>query len=166
LASTTEAHLAPAVNLREVLSSDLPLFFTFQLDHEANFMAAFTAKDPTDRVHFDAHWQKILANKTIPIRTILVDGQVVGSVLSYVDEGQREVSYWLGKQFWGRGYASRALALYLEEIGERPLYARAAKDNAGSLRVLAKNGFVVIGESSGFAEARGMEVAEYLLRLD
>src|ERR1700730_10727135 len=40
------------VLLRDVMSSDLPIFFEQQLDSDANHMAAFTAKDPTDRDAF------------------------------------------------------------------------------------------------------------------
>jgi RimJ/RimL family protein N-acetyltransferase len=76
------------------------------------------------------------------------------------------VSYWLGRPFWGRGIASRALALFLELVQERPLFARAAKDNIASVRVLQKSGFIIKGEDRGFAHARGEEIAELLLRLD
>jgi RimJ/RimL family protein N-acetyltransferase len=114
-----------------------------------------------------AHWAKILGDETITIQTILFDGQVAGSVLSYVDEGgQREVSYWIGKSYWGKGVATRALVAFLDHIKVRPLYARAAQDNIGSLRVLEKCGFTRIGEGRGFSNARGEEVEEFLLRLD
>ena len=155
-----------AVQLRDVEAGDLELFFEYQLDPAANYMAAFTSKDPSDRAAFDAHWKKILADESIPIQTILFFGQVAGSVLSYVMEGEREVSYWLGKKFWGQGIATRALALYLDIIRERPLYARAAKDNLGSIRVLEKNGFMEIAAEKGFANARATEIEELVLKLD
>jgi hypothetical protein len=56
-------------------------------------MAAFTAKDPTDRQAFDAHWGKILADKGITLRTILYDGKVAGSVLCHAWGGEIEISY-------------------------------------------------------------------------
>src|SRR5712692_5583241 len=153
--------------LRDVMRSDLPIFFDQQLDPDANHMAAFTAKDPSDRDAFLAHWTKILGDETITIQTILFDGQVAGSVLSYIDEDERpEVSYWIGKPYWGKGIATNALSAFLEHIKARPLYARAAKDNLGSLRVLEKCGFSRIGEGRGFSDARGQEVEEFLLRLD
>ena len=156
------------VLLRDVTSSDLPIFFDQQLDPDANHMAAFTARDPTDRDAFMAHWTRILGDKTITIQTILLAGHVAGSVLSYEDEefGKPEVSYWIGKLYWGKGIATRALSAFLEHSKVRPLYARAAKDNIGSLRVLEKCGFTRIGEGRGFSEARGEEVEEFLLRLD
>lgn len=70
------------------------------MDSDANHRAAFTAKDPHDWEAFLAHWRRILADETVLVRTIVVDGEVVGSVLSYEDDGHPEVSYWLGKAFW------------------------------------------------------------------
>ena len=131
-------------------------------------MAAFTAKEPEDRDAFMAHWTKILGDETITIKTILFDGNVAGSVLSYEDEefGKPEVSYWIGKPFWGKSVATRALAAFLLYFKVRPLYARAVKDNIASLRVLEKCGFTRIGEGKGFANARGEVVEEFILRLD
>lgn len=149
--------------LREVLPSDLPIFFEFNRDPVAVHMAAFTSADPDDRAAFDAHWTRILARPDVVNRTIVVDGQVVGSVASFVMEGETEVTYWLGRDFWGRGIATAALAEFLQEQTTRPLFARAAKDNAGSLRVLEKCGFVIIGEDRGYANARGREIEEYIL---
>ena len=71
------------LSLRPVTDTDLPIFFEQQLDPEANWMAAFTAKDPTDRLAFDQHWVKVLADPGITIRTILYQGQVAGSVLCH-----------------------------------------------------------------------------------
>jgi len=156
-----------SIVLRDVMISDLPIFFEQQQDPEANWMAAFTRKDPADRDAFMAHWTKILRDETTTIQAILFDGQVAGSVLLYVDEdGQLEVSYWIGRPYWRKGVATRGLLAFLGHIKVRPLYARAAKDNIGSLRVLEKCGFTRIGEGSGFSEARGEEVEEFLLRLD
>jgi RimJ/RimL family protein N-acetyltransferase len=155
------------VLLRDVTMSDLPIFFDHQREPEANWMAAFTIEDPANWDAFMAHWTKILGDETITIQAILFDGQVAGSVLSYVDEDEQpEVSYWIGKPYWGKGIATSALSVFLEHIKARPLYARAAKDNIGSLRVLEKCGFTRIGEGRGFSDARGEEVEEFLLRLD
>ncbi len=155
------------LTLRPVTEADLPLFFEHQLDPQANHMAAFTAKDPTDREAFLNHWHKIMARPDVINQTILVDDQVVGSVSSYEDEGHPEVTYWIDKAHWGRGIATAALAQFLAQANPaRPIYARAAKDNLGSLRVLQKCGFVVIEESRGYANARHEEIDELLLRLE
>jgi RimJ/RimL family protein N-acetyltransferase len=154
------------VVLREVLAKDLPLFFEQQQDPEANSMAAFTAKDPTDQQAFMAHWARILSDATTTNRTILVDGQVAGSVSSFEETaGHPEVTYWLGKPYWGKGIATAALRALLAQVTTRPIYARVAKDNRASLRVLEKCGFTIIGEDKGFANARGQEIEEWLLQL-
>ena len=158
--------MASALLLRDVIQDDLPIFFEQQLDRDANYMAAFTAKDPSDRDAFTAHWHRILADATVIIRTILCDGQVAGSVLRYEEAGKPEVSYWLGKEYWGKGIATRALSEFLAHGNKmRPIYARVAKDNLGSRRVLEKCGFTIIGESKGFANARGEDIEELILEL-
>ena len=152
------------VTLRKTIEDDLPVLFAQQMDPQANFMVAFTSRDPSDREAFMAHWRKILGDETVLVRTILYDGQVAGSVLSYLDEGKPEVGYWLGKEFWGKGIATQALREFLAQVNTtRPIYARVAKDNPGSRRVLEKCGFVITGEVSGFARARGAEIPELLL---
>jgi RimJ/RimL family protein N-acetyltransferase len=154
------------VLLRDVTEGDLPIFFEQQLDSDANFMAAFTAKDPANREAFTAHWNRILADTTVIIKTIVCDGQVVGHVLSYEESGKPEVSYWIGKAYWGQGIATRALAAFLTYANQtRPIYARVAKDNFGSLRVLEKCGFRITGSAKGFANARGEEIEELILEL-
>ncbi len=153
------------IQLRPVEHDDLPLFFKFQLDPDANQMAAFTAKDPRDREAFDQHWEKTLNSATVHIRTILVEGVIAGSVLSYVMEDTPEVSYWIGKPFWGRGIATEALKQFLEIQTERPMYARVACDNTASVRVLEKCGFTVDRTDSGYANARGREIDEYVMVL-
>ncbi len=153
------------VQLREVTEDDLPVFFEFQLDPEANYMAAFTARDPSDRDAFDKHWAKILADDSIVKRAILCDGQVVGSIARFEQDGRPEIGYWIGRQFWGKGIATRALAAFLDVVTERPLYAAAAKDNAASIRVLEKCGFAVTGHGRWFSNARGQEIDETYLEL-
>ena len=154
------------VVLREVQAEDLPLFFEHQQDPAAHSMAAFTAKDPTDQRAFMAHWTRILGDATITTRTILIEGQVAGSVSSYEETaGHPEVTYWLGKPYWGKGIATAALRAFLAQVTTRPIYARVAKDNRASLRVLEKCGFTIIDEDKGFANARGQEIEEWLLQL-
>lgn len=161
-ASSSES---PSIALRPVIPSDLEVFYLQQLDEEANRMAAFTAKDPADRIGFDDHWAKILADPGITLRTILYGEQVAGSILVHSWFGDPEISYWLGREYWGKGIATRALELFLEKVTTRPLYARAVKDNLASMRVLQKCGFIITGEEKGFANARGCEVAEIVLIL-
>ncbi len=61
-----------------------------------------------------------------------------------------------------------ALAQCAMEISQsdRPIFARAAMDNIGSIRVLQKCGFKIFGTNKDFANCRGEETEEYILRLD
>lgn len=158
--------MASDVRLRDVNEDDLPIFYAQQLDPEANHMAAFTSKNPADRQAFAAHWARILGDETVVHKTVLVDGRVAGHVASFEHFGQPEVSYWIGREFWGQGIATMALTALLRSVRTRPLYARAAKDNIASIRVLEKCGFTVSGEDRGFANARDAEVDEFIFRRD
>ncbi|MFQ6012151.1 MAG: GNAT family N-acetyltransferase [Thermoplasmata archaeon] len=153
------------VRLRDVEEGDLPAFFEHQRDPVATWMAAFTVKDPADKGAFTAHWAKILGDDTITKKTILLDGHVAGHVVSFERFGKPEVSYWIGREYWGKGIATSALSAFLRHLGIRPLYARAARDNIASLRVLEKCGFTICGHDKGFANARGKEVEEFILEL-
>ena len=155
-----------AVRLRPVRDDDLQIFFEQERDPDAVHMAAFTHRDPSDRAAFDAHWARILARPDVRHRTIEADGVVVGHVSSYVQDGRPEVTYWLGREYWGRGLATAALRAFLHEDLQRPIYGHTAKDNVASRRVLEKCGFRVTGEARGFANARGAEIDELELVLE
>ena len=148
------------VRLRDVVEADLPIFFEHQLDPEATRMAAFSSRD---RQAFMTHWRtRILTDETAAKQTILVDEQVAGNIVSWEQFGEREVGYWIGRDYWGKGVATKALAAFLEQVTARPLYAHVAKHNVGSRRVLEKCGFTICGESAG---AGGEEVEEIVLKL-
>ncbi|MFE1879118.1 GNAT family N-acetyltransferase [Streptomyces diastatochromogenes] len=153
------------IALRSVEDSDLPVFFRQMTDPTAVRMAAFGPKDPADRAAFEAHWRRIRASPDV-LRTVLADGAVVGSAAVYGEPGEREVTYWIERAYWGRGVATAALRALLAEVPERPLYARAAADNAGSLRVLEKCGFRESARARGFANGRGAEIDEVVLTLE
>ena len=155
----------PEVRLRDVADDDLPTFFDQQLDSDANHMAAFTSKDPTDKDAFSVHWKKIRGDDTITLKTVLLGEVVAGYIASFERFGDREVSYWFGRTFWGKGVATRSLLEFLGHVATRPLYARVAKDNVASIRVLEKCGFTVSGDDKGFANARGVEVEELIMEL-
>jgi len=106
------------IALRRVHDSDLPVFFRQTNDPESLAMAAFTPEDPTDRDAFDDRWSRIRASSAV-VRTILVDGDVVGSAAVYGEPGEREVTYWVDRAYWGRGIATQALtALLVQHVGE------------------------------------------------
>ncbi len=145
--------------LRRVEPSDIAIFFEHQDDEAATQMAAFPARD---RASFEAHWEKTLANETAITRAIVSDGVVVGNIGCWVADGESLVGYWIGRQHWGRGLATAALRELVAEVRTRPLYAHVAEHNLGSIRVLEKCGFVVVGEE----QAEGDPIREVVLRLD
>lgn len=154
------------LSLRDTHQADLPVFFEHEQDPVAVHMAAFTPKDPTDHKAFMAHWQRLLDSETTIKRTILLDGDVVGHIASWVQGDDREITYWIDRDHWGKGIATTAVQQFLDEVPTRPLFARASKDNVGSIRVLEKCGFVVVAQERGYANARGQEIDELVLRLD
>ncbi|WP_405145090.1 GNAT family N-acetyltransferase [Sphaerisporangium sp. NBC_01403] len=151
--------------LRDTIQDDLQVFYRHQLDPVANRMAAFTVEDPADLDAFTTRWTKILNDDGSAKETITLDGEVVGHVLTYGQADELEVTYWIDPEHWGHGIATRALAEFLARHPVRPLFARVAKDNLGSLRVLHKCGFSIYGEDSGFSNARRETVEEFLLKL-
>lgn len=155
--------MADKIHLRDVVEADLPTLFEHQADPEANRMAAFT---PRKREEFFVHWNKILADETVSKKTILFNSRVAGSIVSFERDGKREVGYWIGREFWGKGIATTALSAFLGHVSARPLYAHVAKDNVASIRVLEKCGFSVFRRSKAIATDRGEEVEEVILKLE
>jgi RimJ/RimL family protein N-acetyltransferase len=151
------------VLLRDVTEGDLPILFEQQRDPEANRMAAFSARD---RDSFTAHWTKILGDETTTKKAILLDGQVAGNIVCFEQFGKSHVGYWIGKKYWGRGVATRALSEFLVQVKLRPLYARASKHNLGSIRVLEKCGFTICGQDKGFSDTLGEELEEFIFKLE
>jgi RimJ/RimL family protein N-acetyltransferase len=158
--------LHPVITLRPVVDSDLGPLFDQMRDPESVWMAAFTADDPDDRGAFNAHMARVRSAPDVTHRSVTCDNHLVGSIAAFVIDGRTEVTYWVDRAAWGRGIASRALELLLDLVPARPMYARAASDNAGSLRVLQKSGFRVIGTETSFAPGRNSNIEETILRKD
>jgi len=152
--------------LREIEDRDLGVLFEHSTDREAIRMAAFTSPEAADRTNFERRWARLRSDGSTTNRVVEIDGRVVGHIASFDLEGHREVTYWIGREDWGRGIATRALQEFLQLEATRPLYAGAASDNAASIRVLTKCGFLVVDEGRGFAHGRNEETDEVILRLD
>jgi RimJ/RimL family protein N-acetyltransferase len=127
------------VILRETEAGDLPIFLEQQLDPEAVQMAALSARD---RDAFMAHWGKIFGDETVFTRTVMLGDEVAGYVVCFQRDGKRLVGYWIGREYWGRGVGTQALAGLLRLVKERPLFAFAAEQNLASIRILEKCNFV------------------------
>jgi RimJ/RimL family protein N-acetyltransferase len=151
------------VELRDVTAEDVEVFYEQQLDPEARRVAVFPLREHDA---FTTHWkERIISVDGNIARTIVAEGEVAGNMLCFERDGKREVGYWLGRAFWGKGIATAALASLLREVAERPLYAYVARSNVGSIRVLEKCGFTEIGGERYVDEAMGGEVDEALFEL-
>jgi RimJ/RimL family protein N-acetyltransferase len=151
--------------LTKTEKDDLNAFFEFQLDKEANYLAAFTFKDPNDKNAYLEKYTRHLADPDIHMRTIKSDGIIVGSIAKFILEGEAGITYWIDHKYWGKGIASAALSEFLKIEPSRPIYGRVAFDNYGSQKVLEKCRFEKIGEEKGFANARQAEIQEYIYKL-
>src|SRR5690349_24748377 len=114
------------VALRETVDADLGTLFEFQADPVASAMAAFPSRDLPA---FLEHEAKIKADPSIIKRTIVAGGKVVGWIVSWEVEGERDVGYWIGRDHWGNGYATAALRAFLDIDLHRPLHAHVGDHN-------------------------------------
>lgn len=155
----------PDITLRPTEISDLDILFQFQLDKESGYLAAFMPKDPADKSAYINKHIKLLLDPFVNNQTIILNNTVVGSIEKFVMEGRNEITYWIDKNYWGKGIATTALEAFLKIELTRPIFGRVAFDNIGSQKVLEKCGFIKTGMDKGFANARQMVIEEYIYRL-
>ena len=153
------------ISLSKTTIEDLDVLFQFQLDEEANYLAAFTSKDSSDKAAYIEKYSKFLTDPTKNTQTIKANDEIAGSIAKFEMEGDAEITYWIDRKFWGKGVATMALKEFLKTETARPIFGRVAFDNLGSQRVLEKCGFVKIETDSGFANARQTEIEEYIYKL-
>ncbi len=132
------------ITLRRTLPGDLAMLCGFQLDPESNRLAGTKPRDPAA---YHAHWEGVLRDAGVTPRVIIADGVLVGSIDKFVRGGADFIGYWIAREHWGRGIATRAVALMIREVGARPLRARVASHNIASLRALERNGFVAVSRA-------------------
>lgn len=152
----------PDIFLRDVCEADMDTLYAFSCDQESCEMAAFGARP---RARFDERMAEIASDPTSLYRVVVLGDVVVGSVLSWVADGERLLGYWISREHWGRGIASRALGLFLQEFRERPITAIAVEKNVRSQSVLVRNGFVEVGRTEMDDPEFG-PLVEVLYRLD
>ena len=155
--------MAANIQLRPVTPADIPIFHGHHADVEARRLAAFSA--PLDADGFARRWDALLGDGGVRVRTIDCAGETAGYVAHFIQFGKPSISYWLGREHWGRGIATAAVKAFLATIETRPIFARTAADNPASVRVLQKAGFEIVGRERSFAAARGTEIEELILRL-
>ena len=150
------------VSLRQVQVGDLERMYEFEADSESNRMAA-TIPRPRDK--FISHWEQVLLDSVTIARAVSVNDVLAGYICCFKMDEVDAVGYWLGEEFWGRGIASEALKMLIDEVSIRPLHAYVATSNQASLRVLQKCGFEVVSIQQAPATARLLECEEATLVL-
>lgn len=154
------------ITLTKTTPDDLQILYQIQLDGDANHMAAFTSESGKDFNLYCEKYSKHLDDANISMWTIRVEQRIVGSVAKFVIAAENGITYWIDKEFWGQGIATKALMQLLQHKTARPIYGYVAFDNSGSQRVLEKCGFLRVATDRGFAKARQAEIEEYIYRLD
>ena len=154
------------MKLIQTTVADLETLFQFQTNAEGIRMAAFTAKDPNDKVAYIEKWTKIVNNPDIRMQTIWLNEKIVGSVVHFDMMNETNVSYWIDQPFWGQGIATKALQLFMTDSPKTTFFGRVAFDNYGSQKVLERCGFQRISTETGFANGRNTEIEEFIYRFD
>ena len=142
----------------------LQRMFEFSCNNDQVFAAAFAEVKTLDA--FAEHWHRNAADSNNLFFAIVVDGLHVGSVGKWVMGETPELAYWIGADFVGKGLATRAVGEFLRVFTERPIFAHVVNDNPASIRVLEKNGFLLVDSFQSFASGRQAEVTELEYRLD
>ena len=143
-------------------SSDIPVFVRYQRDPESAHVAALGQSEGTDELTI--RWTRILKDPTACVRAIVFGDEVVGYVATFCRDEEYELTYWVDRQYWGRGIATTAVMILLAE-SPRPVYARTASDNARSIGLLKRCGFGLISSTTTYAPSRGTEIDELVFRL-
>ena len=154
------------IQIRPTKVDDLDILFQFQQDEDAAHLAAFMPDNPSDKNAFLEKYTKLLNDPSVNNQTILVNNHIAGSIAKFEIQGDAEITYWIDKKYWTQGIATFALKKLLTIETSRPLFARVAFDNFGSQKVLQKCGFIKTGSDKGFANARQMEIEEFIYRLN
>jgi [ribosomal protein S5]-alanine N-acetyltransferase len=97
------------------------------------------------------------------------DDALIGSIGFRERSEAIELGYWIGKPYWGQGYASEAARRTIDfafgELNLGGLVAGWFHDNPASGRVLEKLGFVRDGEDERHSSARGHAVQSLRMAL-
>ena len=92
-------------------------------------------------------------------------GGVAGWVLAFPSDGELHLGYWIARELWGRGLATRAVCAFVADLPARPLHATVTTGNVASRRVLEKCGFTDLGTTTEWDDRVGEDVAIHRFEL-
>lgn len=152
----TMSNTSSVLQLRLTTPADIETLFQQQLDEATNLMAG---TKPRTREMFQSTWDGIFANLNDPAqrnsptlvvpRVMIVQGErgeeIVGTINRFHRDEKNFVGYFVARPYWGKGFATLALSLMIQELDRlpnpRPLYANVIATNTASIKVLTKNNF-------------------------
>src|SRR6266545_4131295 len=88
------------VELRPITEDDRPMLFKNQSDPIAAAMVGFPSREWDEYIE---HSRKVGADPDAVTRAIVADGVLVGDIVSWSQDGDREVGYWIDRAHWGHG---------------------------------------------------------------
>jgi RimJ/RimL family protein N-acetyltransferase len=148
------------LRLRIVVDGDAARIATLAGDWD---VASMTGRIPFPYSEEAAHhWVSGLATQE-EVFGIDLDGSLIGICgFTLGDNGDAELGYWIGKPYWGEGYATEAaravMAHGFAKSGVRRFVCKHLIGNEASARVIRKLGFRHTGTSTGWCEARQCEL--------
>lgn len=147
--------------LRQLYCEDAPRIAELGGDWD---VASMTARMPYPYTEAAAHQWIDGIDPGEQVYGIELEGQLIG-VTGYTPAhsgSSAEVGYWLGKSYWGEGYATEAARAIVDHCFRREGFRRLTcghfADNPASARVIGKLGFEQTGSGAWWCEARRLEV--------
>jgi RimJ/RimL family protein N-acetyltransferase len=160
----------PRLVLRVPLASDAARISLLAGDYDVASMTGTIPHPYSEQMA--AEWiGSVLAGEEGVVFAVERSGALIGCTgYRAFGEDHAEMGYWIGKPYWGMGYATeavRALIRYaFETDGFDYLRAGHFTDNPASARIIAKFGFVRQGQEQRDCAARGAKAHCVTYRLD
>lgn len=167
---TVELIRTPRLTLRPPELADAPRIARFAADPG---VARMTCSFPLQQTVVGAEGWVLIRQATARLGegasfAIDLPGEgLIGLIGAHRRDEEVEIGYWLGRPWWGRGFATEALrgvTPFAKQLGA--VVADHFADNPASGRALEKAGFVYTGEvAPRFSLARGESAPARLMRL-
>ena len=150
----------PRLHLRAVVDGDAARISALAGDWD---VASMTGRIPYPySEHAAQHWVSGLAERE-EVFGIALNGELIG-ICGFTPQpnGDAELGYWIGKAYWGRGFATEAASAVMSygftKVGVRRFVCKHLAENPASARVIRKLGFRYVGTATGWCEARQCEL--------
>lgn len=165
-------HHSSRLTLRKTREQDWPNYLSLLSDPTVTRLCFDPPEEPAIRERFEADLQPwaVESEQWLSFSIIETDtSSYVGTIGLKVLGGEAEVGFLLVPEFQGKGYATEALESIKDiagRIGVAMLIARITEGNVGSVRVVEKCGFVLVGGFEGKIEILGVEYTDLKFYLE